>query len=258
MIHSFLLIGQSNMAGRGHFGEVEPLPNDRQFVMRNGRWQPLFTPVNPDRPFSGVCLGESFAYDYAADFPDRQVGLVPCADGGTQISQWAKGSLLYDHAVMMASLASRTSSLDALLWHQGETDCAADRYPLYEERLVKLIADLRRDLSMPDIPFIMGGLGDFLPGFTADATLVNYRHINDAMGKVSHSVPGAVFVPADGLGSNPDCLHFSAAALREFGHRYYRAYRAAVPAAAGVAAGAPEGAARGKEDGFIVNVMEKL
>ena len=29
------------------------------------------------------------------------------------------------------------------------------------------------------------------------------------------------FVSAEGLGANPDNLHFSAAALREFGNRYY-------------------------------------
>ena len=33
-IHSFLMIGQSNMAGRGNFGEVPPIQNDRCFMLR--------------------------------------------------------------------------------------------------------------------------------------------------------------------------------------------------------------------------------
>ena len=56
MIHSFLMIGQSNMAGRGFPEEVEPIRSPRLFVLRNGQWQPMYTPVNCDRPFSGVSL----------------------------------------------------------------------------------------------------------------------------------------------------------------------------------------------------------
>ena len=37
MIHSFLLIGQSNAGGRGFANEVEPISNERIFVLRNGR-----------------------------------------------------------------------------------------------------------------------------------------------------------------------------------------------------------------------------
>ena len=36
----------------------------------------------------------------------------------------------------------------------------------------------------------------------------------------------AAFASAEGLGANPDNLHFSAASLIEFGHRYYTAFRA--------------------------------
>jgi hypothetical protein len=32
------------------------------------------------------------------------------------------------------------------------------------------------------------------------------------------------FVSAEGLGANPDNLHFSAPALREFGERYYKEF----------------------------------
>ena len=62
MIHSFLLIGQSNMAGRGFLAEAEPIDTceGRIKVLRNGRWQTAFRPVNPDRSFSGTCLNTSF------------------------------------------------------------------------------------------------------------------------------------------------------------------------------------------------------
>ena len=106
MIHSFLLIGQSNMAGRGNPAEVELVSDKRIRIMRNGRWQSMFRPINPDRSFSGVNLAEKFAQRYAETY-DVSVGLVCCADGGTKLSQWQPGSLLFDNAVNNARLAQR-------------------------------------------------------------------------------------------------------------------------------------------------------
>lgn len=86
MIHSFLLIGQSNMAGRGRLDEAIALSTKNIVTLRNGRWQGLFRPVNPDRPFSGTNLGESFASCYAEKY-GVTVGLICCADGGTSLNQ---------------------------------------------------------------------------------------------------------------------------------------------------------------------------
>ena len=68
MIHSFLLIGQSNMGGRGFIHEALEIDRDKLKVLKNGRWQKLFRPVNPDRFTSGVNLAESFAEIYAKEF----------------------------------------------------------------------------------------------------------------------------------------------------------------------------------------------
>ena len=37
MMHAFLMIGQSNMAGRGTVSEVAPIRNPHLSVLRNGR-----------------------------------------------------------------------------------------------------------------------------------------------------------------------------------------------------------------------------
>ena len=101
MIHSFLLIGQSNMAGRGLIEEAEPINKKGIKVLRNGRWQNMFRPINPDRSFSGCNLAESFAEKYVETY-QVDVGLICCADGGTSLEKWKPGSLLYDHAVYQA------------------------------------------------------------------------------------------------------------------------------------------------------------
>ena len=227
MIHSVLIIGQSNMAGRGFASEVEPLHSrgDTLKVLRNGRWQNIFRPVNPDRSFAGVCLAESFVEAYADEHPDVQVGIIPCADGGTCLDQWQEGSLLFDHAVYMARLAMRTSHLVAILWHQGESDTKEERYLCYLEKLTAIMAALRRELGAEDIPLLVGGLGDFLKDRTQAPNLVRYPIINEALARFAETSHRTAFVSAEGLTANPDNLHFNAKSLREFGARYYAAFQ---------------------------------
>ncbi len=225
MTHSFLLIGQSNMAGRGDPAEVEPIVNDKIKVLRNGRWLGMYTPVNNDRMYAGVCLAESFADCYAKE-RNVNVGLIPCADGGTCLDQWKPGSLLYDHAIYQARLAARTSNIAGILWHQGESDCSNTRYPTYAERLKAFIESLRRDLDLYDVPFLMGGLGDYLKDNEPGSDISrNYVHVNEALKQVAMELPMTGFVSAEGLQDKGDKLHFNSASLREFGCRYYEAFK---------------------------------
>lgn len=225
-MHSFLLIGQSNMAGRGFLTEAVPVDTGRIYILRNGRWQKMFRPINPDRGHSGSNLAERFAECYAAKY-DVDAGLICCADGGTSMDQWMPGSLLYDHAVANAKLAQRTSTIAGILWHQGESDCDKALYPHYKEKLICMLRQLRQDLGLPHIPILIGGLGDFVadcPSNELDFKLAPI--INEALQSAAADMKHTAFVPATGLGSNPDLLHFSAAALYEFGQRYFDAYEA--------------------------------
>ena len=219
MIHSILIIGQSNMAGRGRISDTTPIVDSRISVLKNGRWQKMFYPVNPDRSFSGVCLAESFAKKYV-DEHDAELGIIPCADGGTSLLQWREGGLLYDHAVMQARLAERTSTIVAVLWHQGEADCAPELAAVYYEKVTAIFDALRRDLKLFDVPFIVGGLGDFLSNHSSQ-NLHNYRAVNEQLEKLSADNELIGYASAEGLTDNGDALHFNAPSLREFGVRYY-------------------------------------
>ncbi len=223
MIHSFLMIGQSNMAGRGAFGDVPPIDNPSLKVLRNGRWQPFFTPVNPDRPFSGISMAESFADAYQRDH-GVCVGLIPCADGGTQLEQWREGSLLFDHAVLQARLAERTSTIAGVLWHQGESDCKPGLCETYLERLNRFYDALTAALDLHKVPFIVGGLGDFLGQLEEERHY--YKSVNRQLMAFAETHPRVGFASAQGLEGKPDHLHFTAAAQRRFGLRYYEAFRA--------------------------------
>jgi len=222
-MHSVLIIGQSNMAGRGFFDEAVPVDGSRIKVMRNGRWWEFFRPVNPDRPFSGVCLAESFAEKYASEF-SVDVGIIPCADGGTSLEQWKEGGLLFDNAVNCAKLAKRTSHIVAVLWHQGEADSHDHLYPTYRARFEAIMEALRREAGLENVPFILGGLGDFVENCEMFPELKNYRHVNAQLMEVAENDPLVGFASAQGLTSNPDSLHFNAKSLHEFGLRYFEEY----------------------------------
>ncbi len=210
------------MAGRGFKDEVEPIVNKDILVNRNGRWRPMYVPVNPDRVTSGINLAESFCDLYQKDH-GVQVGIIPCADGGTSLDQWQVGGLLFDHACYMAELASRTSTIAAVLWHQGESDCYGNGPEVYEEKFTVIMNAFRKKLGLYDVPFILGGLGDFLSNYTPDIAK-NYGKVNDALMSIANNNKMTGFASAEGLGGNPDNLHFSAIALREFGERYYKEF----------------------------------
>ncbi len=150
------------MAGRGFSKEVTPVFNESIKMLRNGRWQIMMEPIHNDRPTAGVGLAASFAGAWCLKHPLDEIGLIPCADGGTSVDDWRPDGPLFDNAVAQAKLAQRISRLAGILWHQGESDCFPERVALYPEKLESLMTILLRQLNVMDIPLIVGGLGDFL------------------------------------------------------------------------------------------------
>jgi len=225
-MYSILLIGQSNAAGRGVMTEVEPLDTDRQFVQRCGKWRPMYTPINPDRINAGTCLAESFAYRFVHHY-NTDVGIIPCAYGGSKIGEWMPGEPLYENAVFQAKLAQRDSEIVGVLWHQGESDSFPDRYESWSKKCIFVFESLRKELNLgTDVPFLVGGLGDYLIDYEGHLGQIRkyFMFINEQMIAMAEDNDYIGFVPATGLAANPDNLHFSAAGLREFGEQYFEKF----------------------------------
>ena len=228
-ITSFLMIGQSNMAGRGDFGEVEPINNDRCYMLRMGRWQRMSEPINVDRDVlnirfhSGVCLAASFA-DEVSNYKNCKVGLIPCADGGTSIRQWQPGEILFDHAVMMAKLAMRTSKLGGIIWHQGESDCRGIYEPeKYRERFLRTMTELRKELNAEHLPLIVGEISE---NISKDWDAKDYPvKFNKLLHELAAELPNCKVVATTDLILKDDGIHFNSASLRELGRRYFEKYK---------------------------------
>lgn len=221
---SFLLIGQSNMAGRGFVHEVPSIYNERIEMLRNGRWQMMTEPINYDRPVAGVSLAASFAEAWCRMNPDEKIGLIPCAEGGSSIDEWETEGVLFRHAVSEAKFAVENSELAGILWHQGESDSDSGKYKTYYEKLYRLVTDLREALNAADIPFIIGGLGDYLGKTAFGAGGIEYERINQELQRFAEENPCCYFVTAKGLTANTDGIHINAVSQRKFGLRYFEAY----------------------------------
>ena len=227
--HLFLLVGQSNMAGRGEVRPEDRTPHERVLMLNKaGKWVPAVDPLHFDKPIAGSGLGKTFAIEYAEANPEVTVGLIPCAVGGSPISTWqpgathkSTGAKPYDDAIRRAKLAQQSGKLKGLLWHQGEGDSRDGLADVYESKLHALIHRFRDELDAPEVPFIVGQLGQF-----------DSRPWNSAKKKVDaahRSLPEQLkatgFVSSDGLTHKGDDVHFDRKSLLEFGHRYFEVYR---------------------------------
>lgn len=215
------MVGQSNMAGRGYMNDVKQIYDEKIKVLVNGRWQTMTEPINFDRPTSGIGLAASFAGAWRLKNDREEIGLIPCADGGTSLDDWAVGGALFENAVFQAKLALKISKLNGILWHQGENDSFGGLSTLYYDKLSIIVDAFRSELDAPNIPFITGGLGDFLSGGRYGKYFTEYKEVNSALQKFAEIKPNCYFVTANELTANQDGLHFDAISQRRFGIRYF-------------------------------------
>ena len=223
----YLLIGQSNMAGRGQVGEEDQQPHPRVFALDQSlNWIPATEPIHFDKPaILGVGPGLAFGKAIAEARPDNEIGLIPCAAGGSPIATWTPGgywyqtdSHPYDDALRRTRHAMEDGMLCGVIWHQGESDSTPERVLFYADRLCALIRSLREAFDNPTLPFVAGTLGDFFVERREEG-----KQINQILRKLPEQVPHTACVESTGLVHKGDDLHFDTTSARELGHRYAEA-----------------------------------
>lgn len=219
--HLYLLMGQSNMAGRGKIETEDKTPNPRVLTFAtNATWQIAVEPITHDRPtLLGVGPGVAFGKVMAESNPGVTIGLVPCAVGGTPLNRWENGGDLYSNAVHRAKLAMKYGTLKGILWHQGESDSKPGLAETYGDRLAKMIQDIRADLNSPNVPFVVAQLGEFL--YSRQATnITEARIVNETLANIPAHVSRTGCASSAGLTHKGDEVHFDTASQRELGRRY--------------------------------------
>ena len=212
----YLLIGQSNMAGRGVLTDSNRVSADGIFKLdAAGEWQVAEEPIHFDKPtIAGAGLAASFARAMADRRTGVPIGLIPCAVGGTSINRWVESGDLWSNAVARTRIALRSGTLKGILWHQGEGDCSASAAPAWGAKFEGMIASFRREFG--PVPFVAGELGRYLSN-------TGWPVINAHLHALEGKVPAYRVASSEGLTPNSDNVHFNTESLREFGLRYAEA-----------------------------------
>ena len=166
----YLCIGQSNMAGRATI-ETQDKDSIKNVLLFTGNdlklWEQAANPLNKystvRKKMSMQKLGPSYAFakEMASAFPNKKIGLIVNAKGGTAIEKWATDQELYKEAILQTKKGLKHGVLKGIIWHQGEAN--SSRYKQYLPKLKKLIQSLRTDLNSPDLPFVAGQLSSDKP-----------------------------------------------------------------------------------------------
>jgi hypothetical protein len=231
----FVVAGQSNAYYGSAFdsGLDAPDPNVYEFEQSGLvkiAQDPLDTFVGRNAGYIGFAV--SFAKAYQAANPSRKVLLVHCTIGGTGFTTsspntWAAGAgSLRERTINRANaaLAFAGNSLKGILWHQGESDEALGSS--YATAIDGLINDFRSGITgAASVPFVAGGLGPAWVGSNTNRVAVQAALSNTPS---RHAKAGYADSYAPTQLALSDGLHFTAAAQREFGARYYAAYLAAL------------------------------
>ncbi len=215
----YILMGQSNMSGRGHLtDEHKERANPNVFVFNKElSWTIAHHPLHFDKPeMVGVGPGLSFGISMLKNH--HQIGLVPTAVGGTAINLWKAGAYdkktntcPYDDAVKRIKEAMKYGTIKGVIWHHGESDSNPDSAQVYLPKLIKLIQNVREIVENPELPFVVGKLGTYN---------LKYQSINNQLPLLAQKINFTALVSSQGLKDGGDGIHFDAESAEILGKRY--------------------------------------
>lgn len=218
----YLLIGQSNMAGRAVIQELDKDSLNGVFLYTSHPEIPWEKAANPLNKYSTIrkklsmqrlSPAYSFAQKMATTTDGKPIGLVVNARGGTSIDLWTIGSDYYNAAINRTKDALLFGKLKGIVWHQGESD--ANQYETYLPKMVELISALRKEFGDPTLPFVAGQLSPDKP----------HRHNFNQMILDLPKHLDRVAVISTEQTTTTDSTHFDSASQRLLGQRYAAAMR---------------------------------
>ena len=225
----FVLAGQSNMAGRGAVEDEDTIAHPDILVLDSlNQWAIAKEPLHYYEPIRrGLDCGVAFARELLKLNHDSiRIGLVPCAVGGSSVEQWLYDSTyrevkLFSNFNEKVSLAKMKGSIKGILWHQGESNLNYGSLEDYSLKLDSLFLKMRSVAGQPDLPVIMGELGQFLKSSEYHGKQVPFNAMLHSKDSLS---AGLLLVSSMGLAHKGDSVHFDSPSLRELGKRYAHAF----------------------------------
>lgn len=216
----FLLIGQSNMAGRGTMLESDKkviegvwLLNDTAGIEQAIPPLNKYSTIRKDLSMQQISLADNFSRKLH-QLTGRKILLVVNARGGSSIRSWmpAASQGYWGQAVHRTQQALKYGKLRGILWHQGETD-SENASSFYMDSLKVMVAALRDTLQAEAVPFIAGEIAPWH---------VNRERFNPVIHKIGEQIPHSAWVSSEGCTPLRDDRdpHFSRDGQMLLGERY--------------------------------------
>lgn len=228
----FLLIGQSNMAGRGTMiaGDENVFSENVYILNAEGEPESASNPLNKystiRKSLSMQQINPGFSFSKkVAEATGRKILLVVNARGGSNINEWAPGKetsikddngnektvCFYEEARKRTEQALRYGDLKAILWHQGESN--SSNPDGYLDKLKTIADGLRKDLGATGIPFIAGEIARWHK---------NASKFNPVIHEIAGTVPNSDYVSTEGCSQLKDDSdpHFGRDGQILLGERY--------------------------------------
>ena len=224
----YLLIGQSNMAGRGTMQASDTteaiegvfLLSDKGEVVEARNPLNRYSSIRKDIKMQQIGPGSEFSAQIHKH-TGRKVLLVVNARGGSRIEEWLPGSLYFNEAVRRCRQAMEHGELKGILWHQGCSNAKTDREE-YMAMLSSMAEELRKELCpQVAVPFIAGELAYWVEGSDS---------FNKMIHGIAERIPNSSFISVRGCSPlKPQTLktdrpdpHFNREAQLKIGKRYAR------------------------------------
>lgn len=241
----WVLAGQSNMEGVGDLIDVEaPHPLVHSYTMAES-WEVAQEPLhwlccsidsvhNPNGVIpgdeqhaewhrtrnKGAGLGLPFA-KAMVEATGVPVGLVPCAHGGTSMSQWSPDLAYLGGGSLYGSMLRRVEAVGGrvkgLLWYQGESDANPNDVPLFVERFTRFVERVRADFNAPALPFYYVQIGRFVVAMPQEGELA-WNQLQDMQRLLAEQIPNTAVVASVDLELD-DLIHIGTQGLKRLGKR---------------------------------------
>ncbi|NHE58945.1 sialate O-acetylesterase [Cyclobacterium plantarum] len=210
----YLGIGQSNMAGRAEVKEDLAAPLTGVYLFTGTDWVPAANPMNiyssirKDSSMQRLSPAYGFVQKISALNPEKKIGMVVNAKGGSAIEEWLPGTHFFNEIVAKSRLAAKNGTIKGVIWHQGESN--VNRADQYLDQLSQLIVALRDTLGLADLPFVAGQVSE---------DKANRKPFNQMILNLPDRLPYTAVVSSHGT-TTFDSTHFDSPSQILLGERY--------------------------------------
>ncbi len=216
----YLLIGQSNMAGRGRMIASDTLGIIEGVWLLNEKGKPekavsplnKYSSIRKSLPIQQIGPGEAFAKTLRQK-TGKKILLVVNARGGSNIKAWLPSAeeKYLDEAIRRTKEATKYGPLKGILWHQGESNSGAPQS--YMKQLETMVGELRKQLDADNVPFVAGEIAPWHH---------NRDKFNPIIRTIKEHINNSDWVSSESCGmlKNENDPHFSREGQMILGERY--------------------------------------